>query len=527
MCQSPITVANRSRRYTEGVSKTHFSVPCGHCHECQKRMQDDWFVRSFFEFERVRKKGSCWFFTLTYTDDNLPFYTDDDYKECLLDDGVVRSFTRPCFSALHLKRFRDRLRTYLSRAGYDISGIRYFVSCELGGKFGRPHYHPLLFLPFCIPFKQLFDILCKAWPYGRVGFSRKHGMLVKSDRAVQYCCKYVSKDSSWFRHFGLSDYQSKLYIDYKNGVDGAELKLKEFRRCYRLHWQSMCYGVTGVDRCFLSDGLVSSDGIQRFVDDRVNLLNFGLDVDEKLRNTEFAIPNYYKRKVLRAPSVDATEVKTDAAYTVSELRYTSLLRAFKDTYDSYFNLEKFREHVAPLGLSDADVLTRFQSLINCFNYNNCFASPASLSLYSLVYHNLPFSLERDGDFWPNPLIKVSSFELRYTMSPRRCYNLLCGVAKDVFVNSSRYEDPVPQPKNKSRFDVDKNHFRHVLPSYADLPCFKGFSNFVNLVSEYETALGSVVSRSSMSRDYDDYRFALLTNVFADKYSFVYSNMYEL
>lgn len=513
MCQTPIVIANRSRRFTDGVSPRYFHVACGLCYECRKRQQDDWFVRSFFEYQRVCKNGSVWFFTLTYDDAHLPYWIDKNYVDPL-DES--RYFIRPCFRSLDLKRFRDRLRVYLSRLGYDIKDIRFFISCELGGKYGRPHYHPLLFLPFKIPFHVLFSCIEKAWPLGRVGFSSRNGMLVTSVKAVSYCCKYVTKQPFWWRRFRLHDYLFHLVKDAKNGVDGADVLLSEFRRSYRLHFQSMRYGITGVD----------SINKTHLVNDRINLLECGLVPDSDLKSPEFAIPSYYRNKLLKVIDSFDTQRDNQLAVDVKAARFDELVSTLADSFVTYFDFTAFKHHYAPLNFSDVTARELYDGIRDCLASAAVPATPFSLAVYSLVYQGVNFATN-NVDCWPIPSLGVTVHHLRYALTPKDCLGFLVSNSLKLYASRSIYERDVPDDKNHSRFDMDRNFFSAQIPSFSDLPCFRGYESFLVEVSNLETRLGRMLSDSSDKIDADVYNTALITGVIDNKYIFPFKNRIEL
>lgn len=208
MCLNPIRVKNPSRRFQDGLSKTFLEVPCGHCAECQKNAEDDWFVRSFFEWRKIKLSGhgAVWFLLLTYDEDHLPWYEDEEL-----------GFRIPCFNPKHIKAFRDSVRTYLTRDGYDASGIKFGIYAEYGKNTGRPHFHCQIYVPFDLPneyvlgkWKHCSDgknrlvggLFDRAWPNGFVSWSVEPGTgrlrpKIESDGGIQYSQKYVNKEDKW------------------------------------------------------------------------------------------------------------------------------------------------------------------------------------------------------------------------------------------------------------------------------------------------------------------------------------------
>uniref|UniRef100_A0AAU8BAB1 Replication initiator protein n=1 Tax=Dulem virus 82 TaxID=3145793 RepID=A0AAU8BAB1_9VIRU len=105
MCLNP-QVVNRS-----------LVVPCGRCIECLIRRSNEWAWRVSLEAKLY--KSNC-MVTLTYSDDYLP---------------QDRSVSRREFQ-LFLKSIRKAIEPVR---------IRYFGCGEYGEKYGRPHYHIILF----------------------------------------------------------------------------------------------------------------------------------------------------------------------------------------------------------------------------------------------------------------------------------------------------------------------------------------------------------------------------------------------
>lgn len=89
-----------------------FHVPCGGCVECRAARGREWGVRAAHEASMYAESS---FVTLTYDDEHVPVS---------LDPGCLQRF---------LKRVRKRV------------AFRYLAAGEYGDRFGRPHYHVLLF----------------------------------------------------------------------------------------------------------------------------------------------------------------------------------------------------------------------------------------------------------------------------------------------------------------------------------------------------------------------------------------------
>lgn len=93
------------------------ALPCGRCIGCRLERARQWAVRILHE---AKCHDDSVFVTLTYDEDHLP------------KDGSVSISTCQLF----LKRLRARVAP---------TKIRFFLSGEYGEKFGRPHYHAIIF----------------------------------------------------------------------------------------------------------------------------------------------------------------------------------------------------------------------------------------------------------------------------------------------------------------------------------------------------------------------------------------------
>ena len=126
MCLSPITV-----KTTDAFGlPINQSVPCGKCIECLKDRQNSWKIRLC---EESRDHLFTYFFTLTYSDDNVPFTFSDDGEKLLH------------FDKTHLQLWLKRHRMSYSRHFNRDVDFKYFICSEYGPNTGRPHYHGILF----------------------------------------------------------------------------------------------------------------------------------------------------------------------------------------------------------------------------------------------------------------------------------------------------------------------------------------------------------------------------------------------
>lgn len=130
-------------------------LPCGHCIICKTNKMSDWLIRIVHE---AQASIQSLFVTLTYDNDHL--VVNDD------DQGILVK--------ADLQKFFKRLRKQGCK-------VRYYAVGEYGTKFGRPHYHVILFAQRPIDFTHIQS----AWNLGRIHV----GTLTPASAA--YTLKYV------------------------------------------------------------------------------------------------------------------------------------------------------------------------------------------------------------------------------------------------------------------------------------------------------------------------------------------------
>lgn len=139
--------------------------PCGKCIVCKEKKRRQWAIR--MENEKSFNK-SCFFVTLTYSDDNL-------YR---IEDGQPASLNKA-----HYTKFLKRLRRSLPYP------VRFFGVGEYGSESFRPHYHFMFFLPEYVKLGDFRSHIDKAW---KLGFNKvKNGI----SKRMYYIAKYTVKGS--------------------------------------------------------------------------------------------------------------------------------------------------------------------------------------------------------------------------------------------------------------------------------------------------------------------------------------------
>ena len=127
-------------------------APCGQCIACRLNYGKLWSIRMM---EELKNHDKACFATLTYDEEHVP------------EDGQL--------SKRELQLFWKRLRKERS--------VRYFCCGEHGDRFGRPHYHAIIYGVS----PEEVDLVQKHWPNGHV----KLGFVTEDSCA--YVAKYMTK----------------------------------------------------------------------------------------------------------------------------------------------------------------------------------------------------------------------------------------------------------------------------------------------------------------------------------------------
>lgn len=156
-CLHPITLRKKLRvgvHNTRGalvLREKNIVVPCGKCLHCMINNRTAWTFRLRQE---AKTSVSCWFLTLTYSDD--------------YNDGNV---WKP-----HIQSFLKRLRKFRK--------LRYYCVAEYSPQVYRPHYHLTIFLDHEVSFNQLYKDIYQSWTMGQISlFSANYATL-------HYCTKH-------------------------------------------------------------------------------------------------------------------------------------------------------------------------------------------------------------------------------------------------------------------------------------------------------------------------------------------------
>lgn len=193
------------------MKQNETTVPCGKCLACQIRKRKEWTTRLSLESNHYQ---DCCFITLTYDDDNIPM-TDDrplksrgdinDSSLKTVDRGLNCGLSHRTLLPYDVQCFIKRLRRHLEyqpkhskiKRDFVDTPIRYYAVGEYGSKFGRPHYHLMIF-GWCPSDMEFFKVMNghavsrssqieKLWKYGFSTVEPVAGGIAK------YCSRYVTK----------------------------------------------------------------------------------------------------------------------------------------------------------------------------------------------------------------------------------------------------------------------------------------------------------------------------------------------
>lgn len=213
MCTRPITIKNPDPQKVLG----HFiEVPCGKCPECLCRRQNDWKLRLM---EESSNYSHLYFFTLTYSPENLP----------VTEDGLSTACKRDV--QLWIKRFR---MSFEREKGIKLSDyFKYFICAEYGPNgTHRPHYHGLFMTDLdesaVLP---LFD----EWRSSK-GFVQVNSISIVPDErqaVANYVSKYCCKGEFASRKDDIA--AGKIENAWSIMSKGIGASYVENRRNYRYH----------------------------------------------------------------------------------------------------------------------------------------------------------------------------------------------------------------------------------------------------------------------------------------------------
>lgn len=187
-CLNNVYVTLDSGEDSERIVK----VRCRHCEDCKQFARSSAVVRLHYEDDKCAKAGGmCFFFTLTFADEYVPF----KFHRMCFDKKLVQDW---------IQRFRQIMRRHY---GYRV---KYLIVSELGHVgTHRPHHHGKLYLYPDTSYQlkswqeggkhhdeiprlpiTYAAFIRNCWPYGRADVQEFDPYKGGND----YCSKYISKD---------------------------------------------------------------------------------------------------------------------------------------------------------------------------------------------------------------------------------------------------------------------------------------------------------------------------------------------
>lgn len=522
MCKSPLHIGNKSRSFIDGCHPVGFTVPCGKCTDCVRSYQDDWFVRAFFEYKSCKKAhGVTYFVLFTYKDEYLPTYTDNDFN---FYNG---SHTIPCFDPNHIKRFRDMLRINVERS-FDTEKsklVKYFLACEYGDTFGRPHIHALIFVPFPheqskfigLPYPTVYQrkdrsfipynpikhknrrvysayesgIFGRSWQYGWFEKGDDHPWEVESSKGIKYVMKYIHKPSLWYKRYRINNYRSFLHFlmkdhDCSYDYDKYKEKYDYFRRLIPRHYQSQGFGSYGLD-LFYQDGKLQH---HRFLD-RLDLTKYGHIPNKQSQVYLYNIPRYYYNKCFYNidPFTDVRYLNPDGLI-MKNLEFDRNFQFRTNKLSTYYNLNNF---ISLSKLCEQNSLSHFLASQGCFNihdlYDKIFSTTLDrpvfrikdLALYDMVYRRVNCShLPLHGE------------------SPTSQLSFFYDNAFDFYQHRFHYDSETTYESGKQPFYSDPNFYNII--DGSQFACFDGFDKSMSHLDEFISFVFSQIEQYNLDKD---------------------------
>lgn len=286
---------------------------CGNCAACAKQKQNDWLVRSYFEY--LSRPYTCYFVTLDFNEHNLPRYNG-----------------HPCFDTELMTRFFDSLRGRLN------TDLRYLYSSHLGEALHRPHYHVIFFLYDNIPEDDFWSAIGDLWHYGSHQDIQKlkscRGSVLKS---IEYVCRYTTYSFKIRDIFKSMQYRYRPHTIASIGY-GAQAMSRDEIDCTRLDKQGLQFLKTPV---ITRDLILSGKPVY-------------LDIKDDGILVPFSIPRYYETKLMfdrhtitRTKIVDSGKFDEHGNSLCVELPYSSS-ELIKNEYGKQLQINRHNVHYVTL-----------------------------------------------------------------------------------------------------------------------------------------------------------------------------------
>lgn len=170
MCIAPGTVRVNKKHIIGSFEQT---VACRKCPECLQARQIQWYLRMAWQ---SLDRPKAYFTTLTYSPENIP-----------LTESGHGTLSRVDIKK-HSKAWADADRAL------GLDKTLYYNVGEYGGKYGRPHYHQILFTDDRTTLSETWKRVEETWEKGRISVSEI------TAKRLMYVAKYSDKRLRNRRH---------------------------------------------------------------------------------------------------------------------------------------------------------------------------------------------------------------------------------------------------------------------------------------------------------------------------------------
>lgn len=181
-----------------GVQKL-ITVPCGKCAHCRSSYINEWVTRAYCHAESYKH---VYYVTLTYA----PIQSKTNPRDRFLLDYLSDAFwtydsnnetghiayNPSCLVKAHYQKFLKRLRRY-----FHLTDLSYMVCGEYGHKYGRPHFHLILFSN-----QEITRLMCvRAW-----------SLVSVRDAQGMYVPARYNKGHRYYHKIGNVDFQDLVQL---------------------------------------------------------------------------------------------------------------------------------------------------------------------------------------------------------------------------------------------------------------------------------------------------------------------------
>lgn len=205
--------------------KKDIYVPCGKCYHCLITRVNEWVTRMIAQ---SMFNKNTYYVTLSY---DSALYGTEFFAETQPVEHAFNMFHKKQIAPLvlnksHLQKFFKRLRKNTK------TKFQYFACGEYGGKFGRPHYHFILWTDDVlnksdIEFSWSLDLGDTRKLIGDVDFQDLNKDSINPNHAYKYVCKYLQKRDFDFNKIPTKKYH---YENYSKNFKGITMSAKgDFR----------------------------------------------------------------------------------------------------------------------------------------------------------------------------------------------------------------------------------------------------------------------------------------------------------